>query len=324
MSSRDGSGRASRRNRAPNQGNAGHGAAPRRNQPTGQWDIDPAEIDRYLSGRPTREQESSRSARQPSRDTAYQLDQFQRQRDQTARPAQRYGRPAPAGRQQFSVPEEEPGFEDVYDDYGTGDDDAAYFEDDWYDEPRPARQSVRPAPRRDRRPVREQEPTYYDEDEELYADDPYLTYDDDVYGAPAPAPRRQRPRPGVSVGRPNLPKFTVPRAISEAELVNDRPSLILIGAAILSVAVMAIVISNKLAGLPSVIPTHVSATGVGEALRGRNALWGIPLLASALSLMNIAAGWFLARLDLFATRFLLSASLLVQFVAWIAVLKYLW
>lgn len=118
--------------------------------------------------------------------------------------------------------------------------------------------------------------------------------------------------------------MTIPKAISEAELANDIVSLSLISAAILSAAIMAIVVSNRLDVLPFTIPTHVSASGVGENLKGRNALWSIPVLAVGLSLMNLAAAWFVARLDMFAARFLLGASLLVQFVAWVAVIKYLW
>lgn len=121
-----------------------------------------------------------------------------------------------------------------------------------------------------------------------------------------------------------MPKITVPKAITQAEVLNDITSLSLIVAAVLSIAIMSIVVSNRIDNLPAIIPTHVSASGVGEALKGRNALWSVPLLASALSLMNVAAAWFLARMDLFAARFLLGASLLVQFIAWIAVFKYLW
>jgi hypothetical protein len=198
-------------------------------------------------------------------------------------------------------------------------------------EPVPVRQprrqqSVRRQPQasRQQRPAPRQ-PVYEDEyDEELYADDPYLTYDqDDDWEVPAPR-RASRPRPQVKLGKPNLPKMTMPRSISQGELANDIPALAMIGAAILSAAIMAIVVSNRIDVLPLTIPTHVSASGVPENLQGRNAIWGVPLLTSALSLMNIAAAWFFARIDLFAARFMLGASLLVQFIAWVAVLKYLW
>jgi hypothetical protein len=166
---------------------------------------------------------------------------------------------------------------------------------------------------------------YEDEyDEELYADDPYLSYDQaDDWEVPAPR-RASRPRPQVRLNKPNLPKLSMPQSISRAELVNDIPSLAMIGGAILSAAIMAIVVSNRLDVLSLTIPTHVSASGVPENLRGRDAIWGLPLLTSALSLMNIAAAWFFARIDMFAARFMLGASLLIQFIAWVAVLKYLW
>lgn len=323
VSSRDRSGRPGGNDRSSNYRRSSESAPPRQRRDNEAWDIDPAEIDRYLSGRPTREQEASgtsRVPRAPRQGTAGQLDQLQRQRGQASQP-RRPARPAPAGRQQFTEPEE-PDYPDtaysprvepadpIYDDQQEGD---RFGETARV---RPQRRQARPAPRQSRQPV-------YHDDEELYADDPYLTYDDD-FDAP---PRQQRPRPRPQVSKPSLPsmpKLSMPRAISQAELVNDVPSLALIGAAVLSVAVMAIVVSNRLDALPSIIPTHVSASGVGEALRGRSALWSVPILAGALSLMNIAASWFLARLDMFASRFLLSATLLVQFIAWIAVITYLW
>lgn len=168
---------------------------------------------------------------------------------------------------------------------------------------------------------------YEDEyDDELYADDPYLTYDDSAdWNAPA-SDRPARPRPQVKLNKPNLnlPKFSMPTSISQSELVNDIPSLAMIGGAILSAAVMAILVSNRLDGLPDAIPTHVSASGIAENIRGRNALWSIPLAVTAISLMNLAAAWFFARIDMFAARFVLAAALVVQFVAWVAVLRYLW
>jgi len=316
VSSRDRSGRPGGNDRSSTSNKRiPEGNTARQNRANEPWDIDPAEIDRYLSGRPTREQEAAdnqRSRRQQDTGTAGQLDQFQRQRSQASR--QQSYRPPSTGREQFIEPEDEYP-EDTYTRYSRSDDvgydDEEYgYADDPYVEPEPQR----PPRRQVRRPV-------YHEDEELYADDPYLIYDDE---RAEPAPARRRPRQSARPSMPAIPKVTVPKAISHAEIVNDIPSLSLIGAAVVSVAIMAIVVSNRLDHLPATIPTHVSANGIGEAIRGRNAIWSVPLLAGALSLMNIAAGWFLARMDMFATRFLLGASLLVQFIAWIAVIKYLW
>jgi hypothetical protein len=226
--------------------------------------------------------------------------------------------------------EPEPTVDDWYDDEELLDD-AGYAVDEYDDAdmeaaaPPPARPRRQPQVTRSssttRRPA---EPVYDEFDDELYNDDPFLTYtDDEEWEAPAPR-RASRPKPQVKLSKPNLPKISMPASISESAIVNDIPSLAMIGAMVLSAAIMAIVVSNRLDVLPGIIPTHISASGVQENLRGRNALWSVPLLAFALSLMNLAAAWFISRIDMFASRFLLGAMLLVQFVAWIAVLEYLW
>jgi hypothetical protein len=116
----------------------------------------------------------------------------------------------------------------------------------------------------------------------------------------------------------------MPAAISNAALVNDTTSLALIGTSLLGLALMAIVVSNRLDSSPEIIATHVSASGALEDMKGRNSLWRIPLLSTMLLLMSIVAAWFFATIDQFAARFMLGASLVVQFIAWVAIIRYLW
>ena len=348
MSSRDGSDQSGRTRRsAPSDRGANPPNQSRQaNQPS--WDIDPAEIDRYLSGRPSREQETKVTARSRTRQdsaqgTAGQLNRLQRavndRRASQNERSQRVSSAASAGRQQFAEPDY--GGDEVYaEDPDTS---IEYRDNESYEEVQ-----TPPSPRRNRtsrqaqrqvqskaarsprqrkevprqRPVREE----YDDptDDELYADDPYLTYDDEKDWEVPARLRTARTRPKVKFTTSSLPKVSMPRSISGAELVNDIPSLALIGAAILSAAIMAIVVSNRLNLLPLTIPTHVSASGLPENIRGRNALWSVPLLSIAMSLMNIVTAWFLAKTDIFAARFVLAAALLVQFIAWIALIRYLW
>jgi hypothetical protein len=164
-------------------------------------------------------------------------------------------------------------------------------------------------------------------DDELYTDDPYIDpeYEDDwIEPTPRRSASRARPRPQVRISKPNLPRPTMPAAISNAALVNDTTSLALIGTGLLGLAFMAVIVSNRLDASPEVIATHVSASGALEDMKGRNALWRIPLLTAMLMLMNIVAAWFFATIDRFAARFMLGASLVVQFIAWVAVIRYLW
>jgi len=335
VSSRDGSDRTGGR---PRSSQSDRGSNQQAN-----WDVDPAEIDRYLSGRPTRQQESqARSGRNPQRQpqdvqgTASQLEQLERARREQSRqtPQQYTSRQPAAGRQQFVDPVyEDDDLYETYDDYA--DDVQAYDEDAYRPQAtgrQPREQQARQPQRQPSRPRQQRQESrqvrYDDEfDDELYADDPYLTYDDSADWDTPGTNRPTRARPQVKLAKPNLnlPKFTMPTSISQSELVNDIPSLSMIGGAILSAAVMAILVSNRLVDvLPDIIPTHVSASGVQENLKGRNALWSIPLAVTAMSLMNLAAAWFVARIDMFAARFILAAALIVQFVAWVAVLRYLW
>lgn len=344
MSSHDGSDRPNRPRRSQQPRRA---QAPRRSQADDAWEVDSADIDRYLSGRPSREQETRRPAptsRGRSDDTASQLDQLQHAMD--TQQTRRQPRQSSVGRQQFVEPEPDvmddwaedeyaaaprgydPSFDDRYEESFADEG----YEDD-YVEPAPAPRTRRqPQPRQ--RPTRssqqprrrESRPVVYEDeyDEELYADDPYLTYtDEDDWEEPAPR-RASRPRPQVRLNKPNLPKFTVPASISQSALANDIPSLAMLGASVLSAAMMAIVVSNRVDLLPGVIPTHVSASGMPENLAGRNAMWSIPLLSIAITLMNFGAAWFVSRIDMFAARFLVAGALLVQFIAWIAVIEYLW
>jgi hypothetical protein len=361
VSSQDGSNRSQRPPRTSQQPR--HADASQRPDQT--WDVDPAEIDRYLSGRPTRSEEtSSRPDRGRSGgSTADQISRLQgavnrrrtpQQADstisrQTFRPESDTSRSRSARSQQpdpvqyddeyaYTGAEDRPDRET----YAGYDDDVAYDEtayayDDGDDRDaraaahRPRSRTARvPASRTaQQRPVRRQDPEpidVYDEadyEDELYNDDPYLGYEDDeIDRRPPRAPRRQRSRPSIS--KPNLPTITLPKSVTNSPLLADMGSLVMIGLAILSVALMAFVVSDRITILGDTIPTHVSASGDPENIRTSEAIWNIPLMAGMVMLMNIGASWFISTIDRFASRFVLASGLLVHFIAWVALFKYLW
>lgn len=354
MSSQDGSNRSQRPPRTSQQPRGGD-SAQRRNQT---WDVDPAEIDRYLSGRPTRSEESTPRAPRRSGTTADELSRLQNAvgRRQPQQPSRREtsretyrGQATPRQRPQ---PYEEPEG-DVYDDTGYGtypedayeqgvDDQAAeygyedyeYEDEVAWEEPQPAppvnQRRTRATPQRSgaRQPRQRPEPEPIDvyDDEEFYNDDPYLGYEDErIDRTPPRAPRnRARSRQQVKISKPNLPKVTIPKSVTDSPLLADMPSLVMIGISIVSVALMAFLVSDRISLLGDMIPTHVSASGDPENMRTREAVWNIPLLAGMVMLMNIAASWFISQIDRFASRFLLAAGLLVHFIAWVALFKYLW
>lgn len=346
MSSQDGANRSRRTPRTSQQPRRPENSG-RRNQT---WDVDPAEIDRYLSGRPSRsEQAGNRAPRQSSGgSTADQLSRLRnavgRGRDAGAAPApprQSYrATPQRPQRDAYDEDEADAGYQDTYADeepYDVEPDTGyeAYEEDEpAWEEPAPApqRRSTRPSSSRasqQQRSARRYQPEPIDvyEDEELYNDDPYLGYEDDQIDrrpprSPRPTRRPARQRPAMS--KPNLPNITLPKSVTDSPLLADMPSLVMIGVAIVSVALMSFLVSDRLHVLGDTIATHVSASGDPENLRTEDAIWQIPLMAGMIALMNLAAAWFISRIDGFAARFLLAAGLLVHFIAWVALFKYLW
>ena len=122
---------------------------------------------------------------------------------------------------------------------------------------------------------------------------------------------------------PNISRPSLPPAIANADLVNDAPSLGIIGAGLLSLAAMAILVANQVDSLAPQFATHVSASGVLESFKGEGALWNIPLMAGMFLLMNMVMAWFISPIDRFASRFVLVGGLIVQFVAWVAIFRIL-
>lgn len=159
-----------------------------------------------------------------------------------------------------------------------------------------------------------------DEDE----DDRY--YDDEVDFDEYDAPARRTPltqAPSIRLSRAKVTRPSMPSAISQADLVNDAPALAMIGIGLVSLAGMAILVANRAETLGPSFATHVSASGVLKDIRGSEALWRLPLLATMLTLMNIGAAWFISPIDRFASRFLIAAAIIVQIVAWIALIRIL-
>lgn len=172
---------------------------------------------------------------------------------------------------------------------------------------------------------------YGDDDDDGY-DDSFIDEEDwyeeeAAAGAYRPRQRTPRrasvslPRPSISVSRPNLPRPTVPTAVREAALVQDRSSLILIGGLVLGALGMALITMNRVDTLAPGFATHISASGIPEDIRSETALWQLPLMATALLLMNVVIAWYLAAYSIFSARILLAASVIVQVLIWVALIR---
>lgn len=199
-------------------------------------------------------------------------------------------------------------------------------EDDAWDGPDPGRQSRQPRERGSVRQHPHVREFWSDSDAQDIDDDGDRYYDDDDDFDEYDAPPRRTPltqAPSIRLSRPNVTRPSMPAVISQADLVNDAPALAMIGTALLSLVGMAILVANRADTLTPSFATHVSASGVLEQFRGPDALWRIPLLAAMLTLMNVGAAWFVSPIDRFASRFLIAAAIIVQFVAWVALIRIL-
>ncbi len=174
---------------------------------------------------------------------------------------------------------------------------------------------------------------YADGDYDDSFDDGFID-EDDWYEEEAAAggyrPRqrstRSVPRPSISVPRPTMPQVSLPRpsvpiAVREAALIQDRNSLALAGILLLSLIGMVVLTMMRVDSLAPSFSTHISASGIKEDFRTENALWQLPLMAGALLLMNLVLAWFVAQWSTFSARFLLVASIIVQVVIWVALLR---
>ncbi len=222
--------------------------------------------------------------------------------------------------------------------------------DEGYDDDRVIDTSRAPSSRRSRQqPARAPRGTGRAPQDDLYgagdyADSEYDDYDDpfddgfidedDWYEEEAAAggyrPRqrstRSVPRPSISVPRPSMPQVSLPRptvpvAVREAALIQDRNSLVLAGVLVLSLIGMVVLTMTRIENLAPSFSTHISASGIKEDFRTEDALWQLPLMAGALLLMNLVLAWFLAQWSTFSARFVLVASIIVQVVIWVALLR---
>lgn len=281
------------------------------------WDIEPEESAEYAEEEPTlrtRAQVTRRHRTIPQAEggTADQIDRPRRtmRSDRDAPQAPRQAR----GRNYLSrSPRPAPPVEDN----DIWKEDAS----DW-EEPAPPRQTRRAAePSSSRHEAYDTDPW---NDAEAEDDDSYYDDDDDFDEYDAPVRRSPLARaPSVRMVQPNVSRPRMPSAIAQADLVNDPSALGMIGLALASLAGMAILVANRVESVDPAFATHVSASGVLEDFRGREALWRLPLLSAMLTVMNIGAAWFISSLDRFASRFLIAAAILVQIVAWVALIRIL-
>jgi len=122
--------------------------------------------------------------------------------------------------------------------------------------------------------------------------------------------------------RTAIPNLRLPAGVATSEFATDRIALAVLAANIASALLMALVLSAVAGNLPDVLVQHLDAAGLPDRWGSPRTLWRIPLIAFGVTAMNAALAWFLAGTDRFASRFVLAAALVVQLLAWIALLDY--
>ncbi len=151
-------------------------------------------------------------------------------------------------------------------------------------------------------------------------------------GLSAPAVSRPPTRRAASRSRsrgpagpaPSLPRPRIPAAIAKADLVNDPLALALIGVETFGLLVMATIMGNRLGTLVPVLELRFDAVGSPYRWGVPRTLWNLPLLATMITLMNVAVAWFVSPHDRFASRFCIAAALVVQLLVWVPVVRFLW
>ncbi|CAN5758510.1 hypothetical protein BH23CHL5_BH23CHL5_12310 [soil metagenome] len=141
-----------------------------------------------------------------------------------------------------------------------------------------------------------------------------VEYEDD-YVAPAArhrqprTVRRAKPRKAIAVPRPAL---------------NDGLALGLVGLSLLGIVLMIATIAAGAGDLPEWLPLHLDAAGDPSQWGNTDVLWRVPFGAMMALLMAIGIAAVLWKRDRFAARFTIAGTVVVQLLAWVALIDQIW
>lgn len=110
--------------------------------------------------------------------------------------------------------------------------------------------------------------------------------------------------------------------MTNSPLVTDQTALILLGIGAASIVIMALLLGVRLGGVPSPTVLHLDAAGNPNRWGPATVLWRLPLTSFFITVIFLVVAWFLYPLDRFAARFALAAPVVVQLVAWVAVIQH--
>lgn len=76
--------------------------------------------------------------------------------------------------------------------------------------------------------------------------------------------------------------------------------------------------------LPEWLPIHLDASGNVDVWGTKATLWRIPLGALMALIMGLVVAAFLWKRDRFAARFAIVGTAIVQVLAWVALVDFIW
>lgn len=120
---------------------------------------------------------------------------------------------------------------------------------------------------------------------------------------------RERKAPSVSLPRPAVP---------------DSMLAAVVGGSVVGLVLMAVALALRVGDLPSWIPIHLNASGDPDRWGSPNTLWRIPLAVAMCTIMSLVVAVLIWKRDAFAARFVVASSVLIQLLAWVAVIDALW
>lgn len=139
-------------------------------------------------------------------------------------------------------------------------------------------------------------------------------------GGPAPTVLPRRPTP-LSTAASARELEDDGDDTSATSLLRDRITVALVLAAGALVTLMLWFIVLRFDRVPAALPLHYSATGQPDRIGAPREIFILPLIAALAAVGNIALASSVIRYDRFAARLLTGGTLLVQVVAWVALLK---
>ena len=139
------------------------------------------------------------------------------------------------------------------------------------------------------------------------------------------APRRSRTPAASTHARAARPAVTLgmPRIVAGSSLVADPTVLMLLGINLAGILIMALVLGVRLGGLPAALVLQLDAAGNPDLWGPPRVLWRLPVMSLFITVMFLVVAWLVHPIDRFAARFALAAALVVQVVAWVAVIQHL-